>query len=49
MPWDLNVGFLMTGADVKKDFPLYSAWHERLKARPAVAKIVEAKAKASKH
>lgn len=35
--------------DFKKDYPNYSAWMDKLLARPAVKKVLEDKAKAASH
>lgn len=45
--WNALLGWLMPELDVKKDFPKFAAWNEKLVARPAVAKVLAAKAKAS--
>ena len=31
--------------DMKKEFPLAAAWHDRVTARPAIAKTLETRAK----
>lgn len=37
------------GSDLETQYPNYSAWMDRLMARPAVKKVMEEKAKASSH
>ena len=46
VPWNSFVGKLMGDSfDMKKEFPHAAAWHDRLTARPAIAKTLETKAK----
>jgi glutathione S-transferase len=47
--WDATIPFILTDAKLDEEFPHWSAWHKRLTARPAVAKILAEKAAASKH
>ncbi|KAI9790209.1 MAG: glutathione S- transferase, nitrogen catabolite repression regulator [Piccolia ochrophora] len=49
VPWDALIlsGFLPLGVDVAKEYPTFLAWHERIVARPAVKRTIEAKQKAS--
>jgi glutathione S-transferase len=42
--WNSLVGWLVPELDVKKEFPRYTAWNEKLISRPAVAKVFEDKA-----
>ncbi|KAK3065222.1 hypothetical protein LTS18_005639 [Coniosporium uncinatum] len=47
--WDSMIPFLMgNDFDYKKDYPNFSAWHDRVTARPAVAKVLKEKADRSK-
>ena len=46
VPWNSFVPKLMGDSfDMKKEFPLAAAWHDRVAARPAIAKTLETKAK----
>ncbi|KAL2014509.1 hypothetical protein VTN00DRAFT_2034 [Thermoascus crustaceus] len=46
-PWfDLVSWFAGDGIDIAKEFPNLSAWLEKIKARPAVAKVLKVKADA---
>ena len=45
--WNQLIGWLVPDIDVKKDFPLFEAWNERIQSRPSVIKIAADKAKAS--
>jgi glutathione S-transferase len=42
--WDMLVPWLfgdrMSELNLEQDYPAYNAWHEKLMARPSVAKIV---------
>jgi glutathione S-transferase len=44
IPWDLGATQLLS-SDVKvaEEFPAFYAWHERIKARPAVQAMIKAK------
>ncbi len=49
LTWAAIVPFLLgdgSAEEIKKDYPSYSAWLERLMSRPAVKKVFEDKAKA---
>lgn len=47
VPWNNALGFIFTGApedvklDFEKEFPKVYAWHQRMLARPAVAKALK--------
>jgi len=43
--WNSLLGWLTPDFDTAKEFPVFHAWHERLVNRPAVKKVLEAKAK----
>ena len=50
VPWDMLMPFLLSdGQKVLDEHPHFKKWHEAMMARPAVAKMAEEKAKASKH
>lgn len=44
--WNALVGWLVPELDVKKEFPRFAEWNEKLVTRPAVVKVFEEKAKA---
>ena len=43
--WNSLLGWLVPELDVKGEFPRFYAWNERLVNRPAVKKVLEAKAR----
>ena len=43
--WDSVLGWLVPDLDTAKEFPRFHAWNERVTSRPAVKKVLEAKAK----
>ncbi|MCJ1249869.1 glutathione S- transferase, nitrogen catabolite repression regulator [Trapelia coarctata] len=43
--WNALLGWLVPELDVQKEFPVFAKWNERLVNRPAVKKVLEAKAK----
>ncbi|KAI9654951.1 MAG: glutathione S- transferase, nitrogen catabolite repression regulator [Bathelium mastoideum] len=45
--WNSLLGWLVPDLDWQKEFPAFAAWNSRLLARPAVKKVLEAKAKMS--
>ncbi|OBT58523.1 hypothetical protein VE04_01246 [Pseudogymnoascus sp. 24MN13] len=42
--WNQLIGWLAADIDVKKDFPLFAAWNERIQNRPSVIKVAADKA-----
>ncbi|KFY81566.1 hypothetical protein V500_11296 [Pseudogymnoascus sp. VKM F-4518 (FW-2643)] len=46
--WNQLIGWLAADIDVKKDFPLFAAWNDRIQSRPSVLKVAADKAKLSK-
>lgn len=45
--WNQLIGWLAADIDVKKDFPLFAAWNDRIQSRPSVIKVAADKAKLS--
>jgi len=45
--WNSLLGWLVPDLDVKKDFPKFAEWNEKLLARPAVAKVLADQSKAN--
>lgn len=41
IPWDRSLSFTMPEVDFEKEFPLYSAWNQRLLERPEVKKVLD--------
>ncbi|KAH8651951.1 glutathione S-transferase [Tricladium varicosporioides] len=45
--WNSLLGWLVPDLDVKKEFPKFAEWNDKLVARPAVAKVLAEKVKAN--
>jgi glutathione S-transferase len=43
--WNNLLGWLVPDLDVQKEFPGFAAWNARVCERPAVKKVLDAKAK----
>jgi glutathione S-transferase len=44
--WNALIGWLVPELDVKKEFPRFAEWNEKLAKRPAVVKVFAEKEKA---
>ncbi|KAF2088017.1 glutathione S-transferase [Saccharata proteae CBS 121410] len=45
--WNSLLGWLVPDLDVKKEFPTFDAWNQRILGRAAIKKVLEDKAKAN--